>query len=623
MNARLLYGTEEAVAPSRRLTAGPLSAALDGGNLRDIRVGGVEIIRAISFLIRSRTWATFAPSLADLTIDESPDSFTVTYRATVRDTDAALDYTARIAGSGDGTLRFACAIEARTDFETARAGFVVLHAASVAGLPVRIEHADGRMVDGAFPVLIDPVQPMLNLRALTHEPAAGLVVTCRMDGDVFEMEDQRNWTDASFKTYVRPLSRPWPYTLQAGSQTEQSVTLSVAGPAPSPPRSATAEPIDIAQGEAIGPMPTIALGCTPREARAALPHAKLLATSGVPVLVCRFDPGQGHEAADLLAFRSLAAACEAEIELQVVVHSIDAYAAELQGTADAARQAGLTPRAVTVSPAPDLKSVTPGQPWPDCAPLAELYRAARAAFPGVPLGGGTLAYFTELNRKRPDPALLDFLTFSTSPIVHAADDLSVMESLEALPAVIASVRAIAGEKPFAVGPSAIGFRDNPYGAAPLDNARGIRQPMSGADPRQRDQFNAAWTLGYIARFAAGGAARVAVSAPVGPFGIVDGDGAFPVLTVIQGCAALRGATVHAAPASCERDVLALLAVQPDWRELWLANLTPESRMVRLPASFRGAEMLRLDHEGARHERCHETVRLGAYSVARCRVGFRV
>ena len=27
------------------------------------------------------------------------------------------------------------------------------------------------------------------------------------EGDIFEMEDQRNWTDASFKTYCTPLAR--------------------------------------------------------------------------------------------------------------------------------------------------------------------------------------------------------------------------------------------------------------------------------------------------------------------------------------------------------------------------------------------------------------------------------
>ena len=46
----------------------------------------------------------------------------------------------------------------------------------------------------------------------------------RMEGDTFEMEDQRNWTGASYKTYVRPLALPWPYTLAAGAKIDQAVT---------------------------------------------------------------------------------------------------------------------------------------------------------------------------------------------------------------------------------------------------------------------------------------------------------------------------------------------------------------------------------------------------------------
>ena len=52
-----------------------------------------------------------------------------------------------------------------------------------------------------------------------------------MEGDAFEMEDQRNWTDASYKTYVRPLALPWGYTLAKGSRHEQSVRLSFSGTA--------------------------------------------------------------------------------------------------------------------------------------------------------------------------------------------------------------------------------------------------------------------------------------------------------------------------------------------------------------------------------------------------------
>ena len=80
------------------------------------------------------------------------------------------------------------------------------------------------MENSTFPALVDPVQPFLAIRALTHEVLPGLKATVRMEGDTFEMEDHRNWTDASFKTYVRPLALPWPYTLPAGEAVKQSVS---------------------------------------------------------------------------------------------------------------------------------------------------------------------------------------------------------------------------------------------------------------------------------------------------------------------------------------------------------------------------------------------------------------
>ena len=41
-------------------------------------------------------------------------------------------------------------------------------------------------------------------------------------GDVFEMEDQRNWTDASFKTYCTPLRQPFPATRPLQSRLKPS-----------------------------------------------------------------------------------------------------------------------------------------------------------------------------------------------------------------------------------------------------------------------------------------------------------------------------------------------------------------------------------------------------------------
>ena len=80
-----------------------------------------------------------------------------------------------------------------------------------------------------------------------------------------------------------------------------------------------------------------------------------------------------------------------------------------------------------------LAGVLPGSTRPPAPPLADLYEAARSAFPGVKLGGGMFTFFTELNRKRPPAELLDFVHNVTCPNVHAADDRSVMETHEALP----------------------------------------------------------------------------------------------------------------------------------------------------------------------------------------------
>ena len=131
-----------------------------------------------------------------------------------------------------------------------------------------------------------------------------------------------------------------------------------------------------------------------------------------------------------------------------------------------------------------------------------------------------LSTFTELNRKRPQAPLLDFVTHTTCSIVHAANDRSVMETLETLPAIIASTRAMIGEKPYRIGPSAVAARMNPYGKVVLDNPKNGRVCLTNRDPRQRGLFNAAWTLGYVAACAYAGVTSVAIGALVGPLGFV-------------------------------------------------------------------------------------------------------
>lgn len=246
-----LYGTEEPVDPPIVLCAGALTAELDAGNLQHIRLGPVEVIRAIPFIVRDRQWGTYNPTIDNLHVDERADGFTVSYRAEAKDERQSFTYRASIEGRSD-RVPFAAEGASADTFETCRTGFVVLHPVKgVAGEPVTIEHVDGSLENGRFPDLIDPIQPMLDLRALTHEAAPGLKVTCRMEGDTFEMEDQRNWCDASYKTYVRPLPRPSPYRLTVGETVRQSVSLTIEGEAP--PAASAGGPVRITLARRSGP----------------------------------------------------------------------------------------------------------------------------------------------------------------------------------------------------------------------------------------------------------------------------------------------------------------------------------------------------------------------------------
>ena len=127
-----LYGTAVPPAEARVLSAGPLSARLEAENLRYLRFGDTEILRAVAFVVRDRDWGTYAPGDLGLELSEGADGFAVTYAAACRGP-AILRYRARIEGRADGTLRFGADAVAEGDFETNRCGFVVLHPAAAAG----------------------------------------------------------------------------------------------------------------------------------------------------------------------------------------------------------------------------------------------------------------------------------------------------------------------------------------------------------------------------------------------------------------------------------------------------------------------------------------------------------
>src|SRR5882672_2535658 len=517
-----LCGTEQLDVVGRTLRAGPMEVEFDNGQLRYLKVGGVEVLRGIGFLVRDENWGTYAPALSNLKIAQRADSFSVSFHAVCKRDDQEISYDAEIEGTREGNLSFTGTAVPKTEFLTARTGFVVLHPLrGVAGCPMEVEHVGGKVVSGKFPELVDPVQPVLNIRSLTHEVMPGLKATVRMEGDTFEMEDHRNWTDASFKTYVRPLSLPWPYTLKAGEPVKQSIKVTLSGNRPASRARGAAEGIEVRLGAAMSAtLPPLGMGMPAEEIEPATRQLALLKLAAPRFLICHFDPRRKHGLGELSSYRTLCEQTGAEAVLEVVVESVDQYAAELGRLSELVRLSGLNLSAIAVCPVGDLKSVLPGGARPPAPPLEDLYRAARGVFPGVKLGGGMFSFFTELNRKRVPEQLLDFVHNTTCPIVHAADDRSVMETLEALPYQITTARSFIGSTAYRIGPSGIGCRDNPHGATWTPNPDNVRICLTKLDPRQRGVFAAAWTLGYVATLAHAGVQAIALGAPTGPLGSI-------------------------------------------------------------------------------------------------------
>jgi hypothetical protein len=506
------------VPDSTSLRAHGLAALVQDGALRRISFAGTEVVRLIDAPIRDADWGTKA--VRTLSVTQSDDRFARDF-VTI---DGALDgrLQAGISRQGAETvLTVTLQLNVRHDTIVNRAGFVVLHPLEgVTGATLHVRAPDGQVTQTHFPMQISAAQPVMNIASLSHQ-VGPVSVTLDFDGDIFEMEDQRNWTDASFKTYCRPLSLPRPYTLAQGDVVRQTITLTLRAD-----HSRASD--DAGARDATGVMPAIHLVqdgalCGPR-----LPPLDALGVQGVLLRLS----GDMELPAPLPAL---------PVTLELVTGDDPGH--DLARAAAICAEAGLVPDAVIALPRPYLQSHQPQGPWPDGPAPMDLIAPVRAAFPGVAVGGGMLTNFTEFNRCPPDPSLVDFTTFGTTAIVHAADDMSVLETPEALAQVIASAASLSGGRPMRLGLMSIAMRSNPYGTSVVANPDGARVPMAMDDPRQRTSFGAAFAIGVAAACAAGGVASFAPAMVAGPLGMGTADRPWPIWHAVAALAALAGAQV--------------------------------------------------------------------------------
>jgi len=578
---RILACGQDSEPPTQHeLQAGPLQATLEGSTLRHIRLAGQIVIQQIYVAVRDQNWGTVEPVLSDLQITHYDRAFQVNFLA--RHVQDSIDYEWRgmIHGADDGTIVFQVKGEAHSDFLRNRIGFCVLHPASCAGRWCVLDLVDGTQANGHFPEHISPHQPFTGIRGITVEVAPELRISVRMEGDTFEMEDQRNWTDASFKTYCTPLYVPFPVAVRRGDRLEQTVTLSVSGPLPDV--QASIPDLCITVGENESPMPLIGLGS---------------ASDGRPL---------SADAINQLAMLQLS---HLRIDLDLAQVG---YVEQLQQAASEARQLGAGLEIalwLAANPQVELEILAAqvGQIAPPVlrwliferqqkTSSAEQVMLARQVLtpyaPAAAFGGGTDAFFTELNRARPNTASMDFVTFSTNPQVHASDYLSLIETLPMHRTLITSARQFTGACPITVSPITFKMRWNPNATGDAPAAKPGRLPTQ-VDPRQMSLFGAGWTLGAISYLAEAGVASLTCFETCGWRGVLEhGEGSplptefpslpggvFPLYHLFADLGAYVGGVLVHTQSTDPMRVVALLLKRDGVRRLLIANLTETQQVL--------------------------------------------
>ena len=573
-----IYGTSEPAQVLRSVSAGPLSLLYSSEGIRRIAWHGTELVRALAWPIRDENWGTYPAEVLEEAIEDS-DGCRIDLTFSVGD--GRLICELQIQASGNGELEADLTMTPKGGaFATNRAGFTVLHPIrGVAGAELKVTHPDGADEQTAFPELIRPDQPVKDIAGLTYG-IDGRSVDIVFDGETFEMEDQRNWSDASFKTYCVPLVHPFTYEITG--LTRQSVRMSFSGD-PSPPDDTFGNTtLKLVSSGTLTPKIGLAVesGLLPLRETTAPPEANFI--------LMRVN----QDAADLDEMAAFARGYPA-VDLEVVVPDSVNVEESLRRVARRIEAERITPAHVIALRESYLASHQPVGPWPEGATPNDMLDLVRAAFPKSKVGGGMMTNFTELNRYRPDVTRCDYVTHSLTPLVHAGDDMSVLETLETLPQIFLSAEALTSGRPYRLGLASIGMRSNPYGAAVANNPDQVRRTMARIDPRYRGLFGAAYAVGVLAATAGSKVEAICLGSPAGPFGLnyepadypqegFDGAGrsVFPIYHVVKAAAAMAG---HARLLfdGVPDGLAAYGAMIGSTKRAMIANLSDEAREVSL------------------------------------------
>jgi hypothetical protein len=466
-----------ALLPVEELYAGDISCWYEHGNLRYIRFGGGEFVRMIYTAVRDANWETAPYEISNEEIRRGESSFEINYTATYELNDIHYRSYISIIGRDDSSVVFRMKGEALSTFEKNRIGLCLLHPINkCANKSVMITRPDLTTYNSVFPALISPHQPFRQVHKMEWNVGESSMVKLVFEGDVFETEDQRNWTDNSYKTYSTPLELAAPAKVSKGEMMEQSISLKIIK------NVATAERTIQSTNPTPGKFHLPKIGCGRDQGSKRFTENEILLLKNIlpdhyRATILMSSKGWREELTI-----SDAEARTLDTPLELIVLFSEKFVEEAKALIEQLESIEANVRSIL--PLHTAHKTTP------FFLLEHVYKTIKNAFSDINIGYGTDAFFAELNRYRPGEIEYDFVSFSMYPQVHATDTRTIIENLESLPHILETIEQFTS-KPIHISPITFGQRNNLHNG---NNEVEERPGEANIDPRLHTWFCAAWTL---------------------------------------------------------------------------------------------------------------------------------
>jgi hypothetical protein len=515
--------------------------------------------------LRDQNWVTFEHTIENERIDNHGNHFEIQYDCyhELRGT-KIFSWHVVITGTADGDITFEVHGKAIADVLKNRAGICVLHPIHhTAGYPCELLSTDGSHIKKTFPVSISCENPFRNLQAFRWRCHHDWYVL-KFEGDIFETEDQRNWCDASYKTFCTPLDKPFPVLLKAGDTVHQKITFrpeSALLPIPED----TDHAIEITALDRTSALVSIGVAASTEIAELSDEMIQVLQALQLKHYRIEVHPSTGDWMTKFSNDCRQASALK--LPLEIALHIADIK--ELEGFYKASEELQPVIKQIILLAAD--APTTSGS-------LIRVFSSLKKHFPAVQIGGGTDYNYRELNCNPFDGSQLDFISFSIDPQEHASDDLTIIENIGAQYDTIHSARNLYGShKPVHVSSLTLKKRFNPAATVSADRILSNEQK---ADHRQSTAFAAAFTLGSIKTLTQANANSVTLYQTAGNQGLVSSTGErFPVYEVMR--KVLTAGTTQVVHTNSSKPLYcdALLFKKAHGFSLVLSNYTPSPQRV--------------------------------------------